>query len=179
MDTETPQSYHAGDTVRVKSTGQIAIILYFDATDQTYTLNLPSEYYGGSRYYEDDIEPYSNPRRITPKVPINNLAEYAARMDANPQPTDQFCVTIDRAARDWFVSDLTKRKKRLMQAVSDPKIKSAKGAKRQKELRTLIVTLNSLQDAEKKVMKPQNAPNYFSYHQNQRTNDRLHNKALH
>lgn len=71
-------------------------------------------------------------------------------MDANPQPTDQFCVTIDRAARDWFVDDLVKRKKRLMQAVRDPNIKSAKNAKRQRELRMLTATLCSLQDAERK-----------------------------
>lgn len=149
MDTNTEGLYHPGDVVKIKSTGAIAVILYFDATDRTYRVDLKSA--SGSLWYnEDDIEPYNNTRNAAPKASINKLTEYAARMDANPQPTDQLCTTIERAARDWFVGDLIKRKKRLTQAVSDPNIKSSKNAKRQRELSMLNATLASLQSAERK-----------------------------
>lgn len=149
MDTNTPSLYHEGDIVRIKRTGALAEILYFDAADRTYRVDLKSST-GSLWYSEDEIEPYNKTSTTTPKTSINKLSEYAARMDANPQPTDQLCITIDRAARDWFVSDLTKREKRLTQAVSDPKIKSTKNAKRQRELSMLTATLNSLQAAERK-----------------------------
>lgn len=81
------------------------------------------------------------------KVSINNLSEYSERMNLANLPTDELTVTMTRAARDWFLADLIKRKKRLLQAVSDHKTKQSKREKRESELLMLSLTLENLQNA--------------------------------
>ena len=83
------------------------------------------------------------------KVSINNLAQYAERMNTPDLPTDKLQVVFTRTERDWFAKDLIKRKKRLSQAVSDPKTRQSKREKRQSELYMLSATLDKLQHAEK------------------------------
>lgn len=83
------------------------------------------------------------------KVSINSLAEYSERMNTPDLPTDEFVLILTRAERDWFAKDLIKRKKRLSQAVSDPKTRMAKREKRQSELYMLSATLDKLQEAVK------------------------------
>lgn len=83
------------------------------------------------------------------KVSINNLSEYSERMNAPALPTDRLSVVLTRAERDWFAKDLIKRKKRLSQAVSDPKTRQSKREKRQSELYMLSATLDRLQEAVK------------------------------
>ena len=83
------------------------------------------------------------------KVSITNLAQYSERMNTPTLPTDKLSVTFSRAERDWFANDLIKRKKRLSQAVSDPKTRQSKREKRQGELYMLSATLDRLQNAER------------------------------
>lgn len=83
------------------------------------------------------------------KVSINNLTQYSERMNTPNLPTDEFMLIINRATRDWFVADLLKRKKKLEQAIKDPKIKQSKALKRHSELYMLSVTLDRLQSAER------------------------------
>lgn len=83
------------------------------------------------------------------KVSINNLAQYAQRINTPYLPTDALHLIIPRSARDWIVADLLKRKKKLEQAISDPKIKESKAKKRHSELYMLSVTLDRLQSAER------------------------------
>ncbi|MBD5302305.1 MAG: hypothetical protein HDS16_04830 [Bacteroides sp.] len=83
------------------------------------------------------------------KVSINSLAQYSERMSTPDLPTDKLSVTFTRAERDWFAKDLIKRKKRLSQAVSDPKTRQSKREKRQSELYMLSATLDKLQEAVK------------------------------
>ena len=83
------------------------------------------------------------------KVSINNLAQYSERMNTPNLPTDEFHLIVNRATRDWIVADLLKRKKKLEQAVSDPKIKTSKAVKRHSELYILSVALDRLQCAER------------------------------
>lgn len=83
------------------------------------------------------------------KVSINNLTQYSERMNTPNLPTDEFMLIINRATRDWFVTDLLKRKKKLEQAIKDPKIKQSKALKRHSELYMLSVTLDRLQSAER------------------------------
>lgn len=83
------------------------------------------------------------------KVSINNLAEYSERMNTPDLPTDEFVLILTRAERDWLAKGLIKRKKRLSQAVSDPKTRQSKREKRQNELYMLSKTFDKLQSAEK------------------------------
>lgn len=83
------------------------------------------------------------------KVSINSLAQYSERMNTPDLPTDRLSVVLTRAERDWFAKDLIKRKKRLSQAVSDPKTRQSKREKRQSELYMLSATLDKLQEAVK------------------------------
>lgn len=83
------------------------------------------------------------------KVSINSLAEYSERMNTPDLPSDEFALIFTRAERDWFAKDLVKRKKRLSQAVSDPKTRQSKREKRQNELYMLSKTFDKLQSAEK------------------------------
>ena len=83
------------------------------------------------------------------KVSINSLAQYSERMNIPNLPTDEFRLIINRATRDRIVADLLKRKKKLEQAVSDAKIKTAKAMKRHSELYILSVDLDRFQSAER------------------------------
>lgn len=83
------------------------------------------------------------------KVSINKLSEYSERMNIANHPEDELTVSMTRAARDWFMSDLIKRKKRLLQAVSDNKTKQSKREKRENELHMLSITLENLNNATK------------------------------
>lgn len=78
---------------------------------------------------------------------ITNLADYAKRIDAIPDPTDRFNISITRSVRDVLIKELTDRKKKLSQAVGDSGTKEGKLVKRQAALNETIELLTALEKA--------------------------------
>lgn len=79
---------------------------------------------------------------------INNLADYARRIDAQPKPSDRFNISITRSIRDALIKELADRKKKLSQAVGDAGTKESKRAKRQTALYETIELLTALEKAQ-------------------------------
>lgn len=87
------------------------------------------------------------------KSSITDLAGYARRMDAGPQPSDRFILEITRSVRDWMLDDLRERQRNLLKAVADPNIKPGKRAKRQAELYEITETVTALERAKQKILQ--------------------------
>lgn len=82
---------------------------------------------------------------------ITKLSAYAERIDAIPSPTDRFEINLDRATRDWILSDLNKRCSRLMQSVSDPKTKQNKREKKHREVLIMQKAVSALTEKAKRI----------------------------